>query len=776
MFDVDLYEKPLKRDTAINAYIENMVTYLKLKHPDKDEDSLREQVKQVIRDRVNKLKDNNRKAVAEHLTIDEAKAKYGKLYPTLKMVQATDPDAPNPRKRSYGNLVEVPNMDILKFGSVYTDKIMSPFCSVYETTDKLTSFLTNKIVKDGSKRKSKKKLMLKARKLGDATGARVYNNQQATVKINMNSTSGAMGCNGNFLSSPANYNSITSICRFFVMNSYAHAERFLEGNFYFATVEQVINHVVNCVRLGPTGELVMSIYNRSTVPLYLPNVDDVTIFLFDKLYRYNKNTPEDHKAKIKATISTLNQGQLAFIYYMSNLKNLIQTNEGFFRPWLDDFLSDTNVDYNQTYDLDEINKVDPDLITVVSTVYNSMLPRNKKGNNISVYDCLSPQPEQGVNEAHPEIVQKFIAISKYMTHKLAQIAEIFNVFMRHDVAIPRVPEHKFMYRDAITLSDTDSIIFSTQHWVKWYTGSLAITDKAYAVNALIVFWLTKATIYVQYQVSKRLGVCGKDLVTMNMKNEFMMPVEISTSAKKNYASILKIQEGVVFSNPRLDIKGVNLRGSTFSPSTTAYTQWFIRDIIDTICVSRKIDPRKKILDVLKYERLILDDIMHGNNTYLSIKSIKLANEYKDPSKSIYFNYQIWEAVFAPKYGSILLPTKAYVLPVSNLANPAYVEYLERVEPDTAARLKEALETLKDKEINCIPINPMLKEVPEILRKVIRVRGLIYSQVSPLYLIMKSLGLSIGADPGKMSARPELYSDVYGWVSSDEAVKALPYTQ
>jgi hypothetical protein len=256
----------------------------------------------------------------------------------------------------------------------------------------------------------------------------------------------------------------------------------------------------------------------------------------------------------------------------------------------------------------------------------------------------------------------------------------------------------------------------------------------------------------------------------------MMPVEISTSAKKNYASILKIQEGVVFSNPRLDIKGVNLRGSTFSPSTTAYTQWFIRDIIDTICVSRKIDPRKKILDVLKYERLILDDIMHGNNTYLSIKSIKLANEYKDPSKSIYFNYQIWEAVFAPKYGSILLPTKAYVLPVSNLANPAYVEYLERVEPDTAARLKEALETFKDKEINFIPINPMLKEVPEILRKVIRVRGLIYSQVSPLYLIMKSLGLSIGADPGKMSARPELYSDVYGWVSSDEAVKALPYTQ
>lgn len=776
MFDVDLPASPQKRDTAINAYIENMVTYLKLKHPDKDENTLREGVKQIVRERINNLKANNKKAVAEGLSVEEAIKKYGKIYPTVKMVQATDPANPNPRKRSYGNLVEVPNMDILKFGSVYTDKIMSPFCSVYETTNKLTSFLTNKIIKDGAKRKQKKKCMLNAKKIGDMATARVYNNQQATVKINMNSTSGGMGCNGNFLSSPANYNSITSICRFFVMNSYAHAERFLEGNFYFATIEQITNHLVNCVRLGPSGEHVLEICRQSTVPLHIPTVDDVTNFLFDKLYRYNKNTPVHNKGEIRNIVSNLNQGQLTFVYYMSNLKNLIQANESFFRPWLDDFLTDVNVDYSQVYNLDEINKVDGDLITVISTVYNSMLPRNKKGNNISVYDCLNPQPEQGVNEAHPDIVQKFIAISKHMIRKLEQISPIFDLFMRHDVAISRIPEHKYMYRDAITLSDTDSIIFSTQHWVNWYTGSLAICDRAYAINAFIVFLLTKSTIYLQYQVSKRLGVCGKDLLTMNMKNEFMMPIEISTAAKKNYTSVLKIQEGVVFANPRLDIKGVNLRGSTFSPSTTAYTQWLIQDIVDSITNTGKVDPRKKILDVLRYERLILDDILAGNTTYLSIQSIKMANEYKDPTKSIYFNYQIWESVFAPKYGSILLPTKTYVLPVVNLADPSYIAYLEKVEPDTADRLKEAVDAFKDKDINLLPINSMLKEVPPILRKAIRTRGLIYSQTSPLYLIMKSLGINIGADSLKMRARPELFSDVYGWVTSEEAAKALPYTQ
>lgn len=776
MFDVELFDTPCKRDTALNAYVENMVTYLKLMHPDKDEQSLRDGVKQIARDRINHLKDNNRKAVAEGLTVEEATKKYGKLYPTLKMVQATDPANPNPRKRSYGNLVEVSNMDILKFGAVYTDKIMSPFCSVYEPTNKVTSFLTNKIIKDKSKRSSKKKLMLNAKKVGDMSTARVYNNQQATVKINMNSTSGAMGCDGNFLSSPANYNAITSICRFFVMNSYAHAERFLEGNFYFTTIEQIINHIVNCIRLGPKSEYVMSVYNRSTVPLYLPTIDDVTNFLFDKLYRYNKNTPEENKAKIRDLVSKLDQGMLTFVYYMSNLKQLIQVNEGFFRPWLDDFLTDTNVDYSQEYDLSEINKIDGDLITVVSTVYNSMLPKNKKGNNISVYDCLSPQPAQGVNEAHPEIVQKFIAISKHMQHKLAQIEEIFNVFMRHDVGISRIPEHKHMYRDTVTLSDTDSIIFSTQHWVDWYCDSLIVDERSFAINALIVFFLTKSTVYLQYQVSKKLGCCGKDLLTMNMKNEFMMPVLISTAAKKNYASVLKIQEGVVFANPRLDIKGVNLRGSTFSPSTIAYTQWFIQDIIDTVTRGERVDPRKKIIDVLRYERLILDDLYNGGTTYLPIKSIKLANEYADSSKSLYFNYQVWESVFAPKYGSILIPTKTYVVPVHNLADPKYIKYLEKADPETAERLKQALVVFKDKDINQIPINSMLKEVPDVLRKAMRVRSIIYSQTSPLYLIMKSLGLNIGADAGKMGTRPELFSDVYGWISGEEAQQALPYTQ
>ena len=70
--------------------------------------------------------------------------------------------------------------------------------------------------------------------------------------------------------------------------------------------------------------------------------------------------------------------------------------------------------------------------------------------------------------------------------------------------------------------------------------------------------------------------------------------------------------------------------------------------------------------------MILDNLQNGGTTYLAIKSVRPANEYKDPNKSIYFNYQIWESVFAPKYGSILIPTKTYTVPVKNLADPRYI--------------------------------------------------------------------------------------------------------
>jgi len=818
--NLDLHPEPIERPKILDSYRENMITYLETIHPETPKETIRKFVEDSVKQRAQKLWDNLldahknidkyrelvrtqvipkmaelktfKSAVAKEEFIENAESEitefpvaellkmlqeYGvdapsprSVWPTIKAVKAVDPDHPKSKKLSYGNLVEFPELDMLGFSNDYRTKIISPAGSIYETSNNDVAFLTNKIINDKARRSERKKLMLKYRKLGDMAKAKIYNNQQATIKINMNSTSGSMGCNGNFLSSPANYNSITSISRFFIMNAYANSERFLESNFYFRTVEQVLNFLVTCVRLGPDDDTVLKACE--SVSLHLPSSDEVEKFLMSnaKQYCFESDFSAIHKFLIHCT-----PARLAFIFYMSNFKNVVMTNDAFWRPWMEDILSDVNVDYTKQRNPKDIKNVDGDLISVISTAYNDWLPKNKKGNNISIYDCLDPQPEQGVPEAHPDIVCKFLAIAEHMESKLKQIEFAFDVFMNHKVSIGYVDEHKFMFRKAIGLSDTDSIIFTTKSWVKWFNGDLKFTKRAYSMNALMVYFLTKATIYLQYRVSETFNAVGKDLLTMSMKNEFMMPVVITTSAKKHYCSLLKIQEGVVYAKPRLDIKGVGLRGSNFSTATTNYVTWFIESTLYDVTRNGVIDPVEKILAVLRYERMVYDSLTSGNTEFLEVESIRTAEEYADPDRSIYFGYKFWEQVYSATYGSILIPTKAYVVDVDYklMLSKAYHDKLVKTSEQIANQLELFVSSISAKKsVNLVPINSTLEKVPVELRAAMRIRDMVYKRTRPLYMILRSLNIVTGGNPDKDIT---LLSDIYGWVSSEEGAKAREHT-
>ncbi|MEE3398950.1 MAG: family B DNA polymerase [Eubacterium sp.] len=410
--NLDLHAEPIERPKVLDSYRENMITYLATIHPEASREVIQKFVQDFTKQRAQKLWNNLLaahtdiakyrelvktevipKMVEERVFKSEAdkfdfinatevqvnELPVGELlrilqnyrveapspksiWPTVKVVKAVDPNNPRSKKLSYGNLVEFPEVDMLGFSNDYRTKIISPAGSIYETSNNDVAFLTNKIINDKARRSERKKLMLKYRKLGDMAKAKIYNNQQATIKINMNSTSGSMGCNGNFLSSPANYNSITSISRFFIMNAYANSERFLESNFYFRTVEQLLNFLVTCVRLGPDDATVLKACE--SVSLHLPSADEVEKFLMDNLkqYCFEKDLSPVHKFLVRCT-----PARLAFIFYMSNFKNVVMTNDTFWRPWMEDILSDANVDYTKQRNPKDIKNVDGDLISVIST-------------------------------------------------------------------------------------------------------------------------------------------------------------------------------------------------------------------------------------------------------------------------------------------------------------------------------------------------------------------------------------------------------------------------
>jgi hypothetical protein len=195
-----------------------------------------------------------------------------------------------------------------------------------------------------------------------------------------------------------------------------------------------------------------------------------------------------------------------------------------------------------------------------------------------------------------------------------------------------------------------------------------------------------------------------------------------------------------------------------------YAEWFIKSTIDDIDKNGCINAKKYILRTLQFERYIYDDLQAGSTQFLTIDPVKNKDEYKEAERSIYFNYLFWEEIFGDKYGNIAIPTKCYILPLTNPRTYAYVSYLEQHYPDVAIRLKRFFERHPDKAVTRIPINPLTNVIPDELKLITDYKSIIFSNCSPLYLFLSSFAITTGTS----TKQKVLFSDIYGMVTKEVA--------
>lgn len=744
-------DKPTSRSGLLNSYIENQVAFLQKQYPEVNSKHLYQFVKDQVNSKYKELKQRLVRARELGENLDTARPRSEMLLPTCQVVRSCS-EGDDSHTHMYGELSFYETEDLINFTHEYNDKIISPSGSFYETTDKQISFIKTMNDSYKTRRKVTKGKMLKAKKAGDNISAARFNSQQASIKITMNSLPGGMGFAHSFLSSAANFSSVTSIGRSVVTNSYAHAERFLAGNFFFPDVEHAINFLVTCTEYNKHRNEIESICRSSG--LYIPTTEEVYAFIMRNLNRYITTTSEPTIYKF---IQNCSDGDRCFIFYMSNLHNLITFNDGLFKSWFDRIFDRSLVAEGEMASTEDIWKIDGDLLIVVNTLLKDELPVNKSGNTLTITDCLD----------NYELVKSFYLRALRMQKVIDELKDVFEVFTNHGIGVCYADQHKNMLREVVGTSDTDSILFTTKDWVLWYAKTLEPSTIVYATNAMIVYLLTKANEHILYHLSVSYNALDKDRKTIAMKNEFMMPVEMMTSMKKNYASLLAIQEGVYFGTPQLDIKGVALRGSNFSRETLVYTKWFIEKSLETIMQAKKLDAQECIQIVLNFERMVYDSLRNGETTFLTVTPVKAAAEYADAEKSVFFNYKLWEYVFAKKYGSITIPTKCFMVKLGDLTEKSYVDFLSSNHPEMLTKMQEFMKA-NPKKITRIPINPILDTVPEELRPIVATREIIYSNATPLYTILKSMSIVNGA--GKKQT--VLMSDIYGLTSSENGTKAL----
>lgn len=116
---------------------------------------------------------------------------------------------------------------------------------------------------------------------------------------------------------------------------------------------------------------------------------------------------------------------------------------------------------------------------------------------------------------------------------------------------------------------------------------------------------------------------------MNMKNEFLFMKILLTDAKKNYATLVELQEGhLIPKDPskQLDIKGLAMDKSVIPESTRNALS---KILYENILKPKYIDQMKVINDLAVLERHIFDSIHNGSTDYFKPAKVKSIVNYKD---------------------------------------------------------------------------------------------------------------------------------------------------
>lgn len=668
------------------AYGENMIAYLQRQYPDVRLDELQQFVQEEV----------NRTLVRPTLTLID--------YP------------------SYGN-ANLTNVDLLAHTEHLRRHIITPAGVVYQQPSVKESFLKKKIKFNLAARKKQKKIMLDAASIGDTVIEQRAHYLQASIKIETNSIPGAFGSAFNCLFDIPGYNAVTGTGRHAVMCGYAHVEKMLEGNLYLPDLDHCINYCIQLLRhLPPNVMDVIAQYG-----LYIPTHDEVVEHFLISLRLYCLVTPELYTG-LCALIASFMEAERSFIYYACCLKRLCVKNDAFFRTFLSEFFR-TAIVVDPDCQAKDIFRLHPDLLAMLSATNASLIDYKP------VADAVLERPEG---------VRRLYAIGCHMQSCLDRLGPLFATFLRVDCDTADVMAHPNMIRKAVIISDTDSVIFSTQSWVEWYSGGISFEKSAYEINGFVVLLTSLTLEHVFARLSTNFGIEIADLGAITMKNEFLYPLMLRTPLPKQYAGRIAIQEGFVLPKPKNDIKGLSFRSSAFCPETAQAGIDFITWIFDTVMSTGSLTATACFEHVLAHEKRIISSLQAGEQTFLTMVPVRLEHEYKDPAVSVFYYLRLWNEVFRPRFGEFIIPSKGYEIPLladgKILKDPRYLELLLDYDKELHARLVGFMaENIRAITRLILPMT--LKRVPDIFLPIIDVRGIVYSNSTPFIVTLRSLGLA-----------------------------------
>ena len=213
---------------------------------------------------------------------------------------------------------------------------------------------------------------------------------------------------------------------------------------------------------------------------------------------------------------------------------------------------------------------------------------------------------------------------------------------------------------------------------------------------------------------------------MYLKNEFLMKRMLLTSVKKNYASILELQEGKAVPQTienSLDVKGMEAFVKSTRPLSTrnALKEILYRDILTV----DKIDQVQILKDLAIFEKQVIAAVYDGSIEYYKPAKVKALNAYDDPMKQQGVKaIMAWNDLRDPSEPAINLNDRNAINIAKVVLNTSMVESLKEKNPELYER---AVEVLKKDEwsgkIEAVAL-PLDLKVPQWLLDIVDIDSIV----------------------------------------------------
>lgn len=637
-----------------------------------------------------------------------------------------DPDVLSLTRNKYGDREK----EVIKLSDYIrdveqNDRIISPTMAVYHKPEDIPSIASEFISVNVEKRNVSKAQMFDAKVSGDKTLAQFKSNEQKSFKISNNSLSGAQASNGTILYNKSAHSSLTSTCRTATSYGNANNEKFLCGNRHYWSPEIVKGNIVSVINSTNFQELGQVL---ETYGIRHPTVEETMEVITYSTDLYWKNQTEVDI--IRQLVEGLSDIERSAFVYTGDLYHLAKFNDELVR----DFLGKLSTKATEPVDDPDayVRAMDSDLVAFVSLLCSKELA----GRTIKELKEKSPE-EYGI----------LGATAKWISDVLAEYSPMIQALWRTNTLPASVAHIRSSIRRGVITSDTDSTIFTVQNWTEWYVGQIDFSEKSKAISYAVVYLATQTIAHILAMVSAGMGVRKDHMHTLSMKNEFAFPVFVLTSMAKHYFAYISAQEGNVFNEYDIEIKGVYLKDSNAPAHIMEEFNKALRWTMDSIIETGSVSVGELMKKVATMEKEVQKSIWGGDSFYLTGGQVKEPSAYANPTSSPYVFYEMWEAVFAPKYSAAPLPPYSAVKVSVDLNNQTKIkEWLsDLADPELAERMTRWLRDNNKTTITSMLLPRPIIEltgIPEEIISAMNIRKLIYSTVKPFYLLMESLGMYV----------------------------------